>query len=103
LGIAYAQHSGQNISVDYFISKVSHRPKIFLEFISTAIGLIFFALVTWQGFIGGYNSFKTKVVSDTLKIPLFPFEFLIGVGAFSICIEFLIKLITKINSKNQCN
>ena len=94
LGIGYAQQTGQHIAVDYFVSKLSLRGQFFFEATATFLGLVFFALVTWQGWKGGWNSVQAKTVSDTLNIPLYPFEFLIAVGAFFLCIELLLKLVT---------
>jgi TRAP-type C4-dicarboxylate transport system permease small subunit len=94
LGIGYAQQTGQHIAVDYFVSKLPLRSQFFFEATATFLGLVFFALVTWQGWKGGWDSVKTKTVSDTLNIPSYPFEFLIAVGAFFLCIELLLKLVT---------
>jgi len=101
LGIAYAQQTGQHVAVDYFVSKLPVRVHFIFEVISTSLGLVFFALVTWQGWEGGWNSVQAKSVSDTLHIPLYPFEFLIAVGAFFLCIELLLKLVTLKKSKKS--
>ena len=94
LGIGYAQQTGQHVAVDYFVSKLPPRGRFVFENMATLLGLAFFALVTWEGWKGGWNSIHSKLVSDTLRIPLYPFEFLIAVGAFCMCIELLLKLVT---------
>ena len=94
LGIGYAQQTEQHIAVDYFVSKLPLRSQFFFEVTANFLGLVFFALVTWQGWKGGWDSVKTKTVSDTLHIPSYPFEFLIAVGSFFLCIELLLKLVT---------
>lgn len=101
LGIAYAQQTGQNIAVDYFVLKLPPRCQFIFGVISTSLGLVFCALVTWQGWEGGWNSMRAKTVSDTLHIPSYPFEFLIAVGAFFLCIELLLKLLT-LRSSIKC-
>jgi TRAP-type transport system small permease protein len=101
LGIAYAQQTGQHVAVDYFVLKLPPRGQFVFEAISTSLGLVFFALVTWQGWEGGWNSVQTQSVSDTLHIPSYPFEFLIAVGAFFLCIELLLKLVTLMSPKKR--
>ena len=94
LGIGYAQQTGQHVAVDYFVTKLPPRGQFVFENIATLLGLAFFALVTWEGWKGGWNSIHSKLVSDTIHMPLYPFEFLIAVGAFCMCIELLLKLVT---------
>jgi TRAP-type transport system small permease protein len=100
LAIAYTQQSGQHIAVDYFVNRLSPRRRFVLNIVITVLGLTFFSLVTWQGWEGGWDSIQTKVCSDTLRIPLFPFEFLVAVGAFFLCIELLFELVTMKSVQN---
>ena len=82
------------MAVDYFVSKLPPRGQFIFEYIATALGLVFFALVTWQGWKGGWHSMHSKLVSDTISIPIYPFEFLIAVGAFCMCTELFLKLVS---------
>jgi TRAP-type C4-dicarboxylate transport system permease small subunit len=94
LGIGYAQEKGLHVAVSYFVSKLPVLGRSVLERITTLIGLIFFSLVTWQGWRGGIEAIHNKTVSDTLHIPSFPFEFLIAAGSFFLCLELLLELLT---------
>jgi len=94
LGIGYAQQTGQHVAVDYFVSKLPPRGQFVFENIATALGFVFFALVAWQGWKGGRHSMHSNLVSDTISIPLYPFEFLVAVGALCMCVELFIKLLT---------
>jgi len=102
LGIAYAQQKGQHIAVDYFISKLSSRGRFVFDVVGTVLGIVFFALVTWQGWLGGWDAVHAKTVSDTLHIPSYPFEFFIAIGSFFLFIELVLKLVTlKIVKKSR--
>ncbi|MFH1487948.1 MAG: TRAP transporter small permease [Pseudomonadota bacterium] len=94
LGIGYAQQTGQHVAVDYFVSMLPPRGQFAFENLATALGLVFFALVAWQGWKGGWHSLHANLVSDTISMPLYPFEFLIAVGALCMCIELFLKLVT---------
>ncbi len=94
LGIGYVQQGNQHIAVDLFVKKLSRSGQFLMELIGTFMGLGFSLLVSWQGWRGGLESIHNKTVSDTLHIPAYPFEFLIGLGATCLSIELIIKLVT---------
>ena len=92
-GIAYAQQSGRNVRVDLLANKLPPHYQAGLDLFFTIIAFIFFILVAWQGWKGGIAAIAKGGASDTLHIPTYPFEFLIGFGASLLSIELLIKLI----------
>ena len=94
LGIGYVQQGNQHIAVDLFVNKLSRSGQFVIELIGTLMGLGFSLLVSWQGWRGGLESIHNKTVSDTLHIPAYPFEFLIGLGATFLSIELIIKVVT---------
>ena len=94
LGIGYVQQGNQHIAVDLFVKKLSRSGQFVTEIIGTLMGLGFSLLVSWQGWRGGLESMHNKTVSDTLHIPAYPFEFLIGLGATFLSIELIIKVVT---------
>ncbi len=99
LGIGYAQQTGRHVAVNYFVSKLPPRGRFVFEAMGTVLGLVFFSLVAWRGWEGGWDAVHAKTVSDTLRISTFPFEFLVAVGAFFLCIELLLKLLSLISLK----
>ena len=94
LGLGYAQETGQHVAVDYFIGKLPKRGRLGFEVVGTGLGIVFFALVAWQGWKGGLSAIQVRTVSDTLHIPSYPFEFMIAVGSFFLFLELIIKLLT---------
>jgi TRAP-type C4-dicarboxylate transport system permease small subunit len=92
-GLAYAQQTGRNLRVSFFINKLPARGRFALDVVFTLAALGLFVLVTWQGVVGSLHAQSTNLVSDTLSIPTYPFEFLVAVGAFLLSLELLIKLI----------
>jgi len=94
LGIGYVQQGNQHIAVDLFVNKLSRSGQFVIELIGTLMGLGFSLLVSWQGWRSGLESMHNKTVSDTLHIPAYPFEFLIGLGATFLSIELIIKVVT---------
>jgi len=97
-GIAYAQQTGRHVRVELFADKLPPSGQIVLDSIFTLVAFVFFLLVAWQGWEGGFYALHVKTASDILRIPSYPFEFLIAVGAFLLSLELLLKLITSVKS-----
>ncbi len=98
LGFAYAQQAGQHIRVDLFLSRMPPRAGLTVSFIFYLAGLAFLALLAWQGWEGGFTAIELKSASDILRIPTYPFEFIVAVSASLFFIEVLLKLITTIGN-----
>lgn len=95
-GIAYAQQTGQHVRVDLFANKLPALGRSVLGNIFKLIAAIFFLLVTWQGWQGGFRALEVHKVSDTLRIPAYPFEFLVAVGSFLLSLELILEVILSI-------
>jgi TRAP-type C4-dicarboxylate transport system permease small subunit len=96
LGIPYTQQVGGNIRITLFVSRLNPRAQVIIDIVITLLGLVFFLLIAWGGFIETVSSFRGGGVSDMLRIPQWPFRFLIPVGAFLLGLELLIKMITSL-------
>lgn len=93
LGMGHAQQARQYVRVDLFIIKIPRRGQVVLESIFTLFALIVFALVAWQGWEGGFKALRQNETSDILRIPSYPFELLVAVGAFLLCLELILTII----------
>jgi TRAP-type C4-dicarboxylate transport system permease small subunit len=93
LSIGFAQQQNRNVRVDLFLKKMPNLAQTVTEIIWTFLSIALLSLVTWQGIIGGIEAINNTSVSDILRVPSFPFRFLIAVGAFLLALELLIKLI----------
>lgn len=98
LGIGYVQQVGRHVRVKFFTDKLPLRGRLALDSIFTLVAFAVFSLMAWQGWEGGFHSMQVKTVSDVLRIPAYPFEFFIAVGAFLLSLELLLKLVTSVKS-----
>jgi TRAP-type C4-dicarboxylate transport system permease small subunit len=89
LGVAYTQQVKGHMGVSLFVSRLPLRGQMFLNIVSTLLGLFIFAILAWQGLIVGMEE---KTVSDMLRVPQVPFRLLVAVAAFLTCLELLIDL-----------
>ncbi len=93
LGIPYTQQVEGNVRITLFVSRLSPRVRVTMDIVITLLGLAFFLLIAWGGWLETVSSFKGGGVSDMLRIPEWPFRLLISVGAFLLSLELLIKMI----------
>ncbi len=49
-----------------------------------------------EGWVETTLTMQAGTVSDILHVPVFPFKFLVSFGAFLICLELLVNLVTSI-------
>ena len=96
LSIAHAQQTKQHINVDFFTCRMSRKSRVAFNVFFTIIALGFFILLIWQGISESIFAMEVGKSSDILKIPEYPFEMLVAVGAFLICLEFIVNLVTDI-------
>jgi TRAP-type C4-dicarboxylate transport system permease small subunit len=94
LGIPYTQQVEGNVRITLFVSRLSPKVRVILDIVITLLGLAFFLLIAWGGWLETVSSFRGGGVSDMLRIPEWPFRLLISVGAFLLSLELLLKMIT---------
>ncbi len=94
LGLAYAQQAKAHVGVSLFTSRLSRKAQLVLLMITTLISLALCAILTWQGLA---VCLEERTVSDMLRIPQYPFRFLVAVAAFLTCLELVIDFGTAIS------
>lgn len=92
LGLGYSQQIDQHVRVEVLVNKLSPRGQLILNFMLTLVGIIFFGLVIWQGWLFGLKGVHVKTTSDILRVPTYPFQFLVALGAFLFVVESIMKL-----------
>lgn len=94
--LGYTQQKKNHIIVDILTDKFPGEVQRLIDKVANIIMMIFFATVTWQVFVWGEKIMESKEVSETLKIPFYPFVFAVSVGfavlSFTSFVDFLKKL-----------
>jgi hypothetical protein len=65
------------------------------------VSLAIFSLVTWQGIVTAIKLWETGRLVSVLLIPLAPFQLMVSIGAFVICLEFIIEIILNIRNMRR--
>jgi TRAP-type C4-dicarboxylate transport system permease small subunit len=80
-GIGYCALFKGHVRVDVVSSFVSKRANSVMDIFAYGIAFIFYALITWQGFLNGISNLQDGLTSGVLRIPIYPINFTLVVGA----------------------
>lgn len=84
--LGYTSVSKGNIAVDLITRKLPLRIRVITEGVNAAIAALLFAVLTWQGFVHGSTLLRTGEVSLTVKMPIYPFAFVLAIGCGLLCL-----------------
>ena len=87
LGLGYTEQVKAHVRVAIMTSRLSPRAQLVLNIMTTLVSLFIFSILAWQGLVVGVQE---RTVSDSLRVPQYPFRLLVAVGAFFVCLELLI-------------
>jgi TRAP-type C4-dicarboxylate transport system permease small subunit len=93
LGIAYAQYAKANISVSILFDKFPGKVQDILNVFIYLLCLGICGVILWQTF--SYHSYLTELKRTTLilEIPVAPFQIIMIIGFFMLCIVLIIDVI----------
>ncbi|SBV99165.1 putative C4-dicarboxylate transport system permease small protein [uncultured delta proteobacterium] len=84
LGVSIAFRSNAHLAVTFFYDLGSLRLRKIFYFVSTAMSIIFFALLTWLGTTQVLDEMALGVTTDSLAIPAWIYS--AGIPVFSILV-----------------
>ena len=93
LGWAYTMKTGGHVRVELLISRLPSRPRAIIDFVMMLLSLAIFIMITWRSTLLALQYMEEHRVLQTLNIPVYPFFFLVPVGAFFLCLEIIIQMI----------
>ena len=94
LPLGYTQLKKSHIAVDILSGKFSARTRKVITGLSLLLGMVFFCVATWQ--VASYaNTIRLSgEVSETLRLPFFPFTYGVaiacGLMTFCLIMDFLV-------------
>lgn len=90
LGWAYTQKEDGHIKVDLFLNMFPPRVQRVLNLVMAFLALIFFAAVAVQSYSIALSNLERRFL--VIDFPSGPFYFLVPVGAFLLCLEFIVRI-----------
>lgn len=96
-GWAYTLSVGKHVKIDTVFLLFPPRVRTLSGVITSVIALVTFSLITWQSALRAMNSQKAHEIIDILEIPVYPFQFLVSVGSFALCLELIVQILQSLN------
>lgn len=90
---AYALENGSHVSVDILFALYPPKVRAVLSLITLAVTLILFACILWQSSLSAMLDWQTGRMVNVILIPVYPFKFMVPVGAFLMCLECMVQMI----------
>ena len=97
LAIAATLLKGQHIEVEFLVLKLPQRAQDIINSFICLFGLGLFGLVVWQGFVYGHSLQVAGEISGTIKIPLAPFGYVLGLSGIPVCLIYLFRFANSIS------
>ena len=99
LALGYSQMNKGHISVDILVTNFSKKVQRILNGINNAFCTIFFIIVSWQIAKYATTLLNTGEVTETLRVPYYPFTYAVALGcavlSFIFLTDFIINLIRR--------
>lgn len=99
LGWAYTQKEDGHIKVDMFLNMFPKRVQQVLNIVMTFLGLFLFAAIAFKGWDIAMANFTRRFM--VIHFPSGPFYLLVPVGAFFLCLEFIVHLFYLFNEMRR--
>ena len=97
LALAWCAAENGHLKVDLLVSRFSTRVQALVDSLTSAVGLGVVAVLTWRSLLEGMAIQKLNIVSSLVRIPAYPFYYVIALGSAMLGLVILTQLIGHIN------
>lgn len=94
LALAYSHEKKEHLAVTVVFDKLPQGIKAVLRRVSTIICSVYFALMAWQLVQKGLNLRRVGEISETLRIPYYPFILVVALGISVLVVLLILELLT---------
>ncbi len=91
LAWGYTTGSGGQVALGVVVDRFSFRTRVLVKLFISLLILGTFIMMLWAGIEAGLWSRKMGATTDLLRIPIYPFRFLIPIGSLFVVLEVLIQ------------
>jgi len=87
-GLAYCALSKGHIRVDLVLQYTSKKVSLWFDVFASGVACLFYAVLVWQSWLTAWDYLADKSSSSVLIVPLYPFVFLLVIGASFLVLAF---------------
>ena len=100
LSWSHTQAGGGHIFLDLLFVRLPTRARRVVGVFATLMSLVFVGAVVWWGVPFVLSSMAEGGFTDNLRIPLYPFQFLIVLGGALLFLELIVELVENLRRPN---
>jgi TRAP-type C4-dicarboxylate transport system permease small subunit len=90
LAMSSLQARGRNIAVDVISARLPLATQRSISLLSNLLGLIFFGLIAWQGWLLAWESMRVQEYAQgAVQIPVFPSKIAFAIGMSLLVLEYM--------------
>jgi TRAP-type transport system small permease protein len=89
LGLSYCALEKAHVRVDIITMNLSAKVQLILDCIANFCSFALCVLLSWQIFLRALSLIDAGITTLVLRIPIFPFVFIVDLGILVLCIVFL--------------
>jgi len=94
--LGYCYFAKGHVTVDFVVNRLSQRVQDIIDSITGLLGLALFVIVTWQTGLQAEVLYHSKLTSQVLFIPAFPFAAMVAFGSAVISLTILAGFINSV-------
>ncbi len=99
LGLSYTQFKKGHVSVELLASRLTGRVQAVNDVFVYLVCLGIYVLISWQAIVGGRRQqIAGVIVSEVVKIPIYPFYYVLALGSVILCLVFVLDIIDALHS-----
>jgi TRAP-type C4-dicarboxylate transport system permease small subunit len=78
-----------HIRVDLLLQYTSRKTTLYINIFTYAVSAIFYIFLGWQTWLNAGSVKASQLTSSVILIPVYPFAFLVSIGAFLLVLVFI--------------
>lgn len=96
LAWADTQASKSHVKVNLLFARYPSHVQAIIEFIILLLSLALFSLIIWRSSLIVWSDWQQHRIIETVRIPIAPFKIVVPLGAFVLCLEFIVQMIRSV-------
>lgn len=93
LALGTVQRHKGHVAMELFVVKLGHRNRALVEAAMAALSLVLFALTAFYVLRYGRTLHETGSMSETLRVIVYPWVYVVGLGCFGLALALLVDLL----------
>jgi TRAP-type C4-dicarboxylate transport system permease small subunit len=85
-----------HVKVDFLVTRLPRRTQAAISSIIHLLSLILFILIVWRLILYGLELQASRESSAEIRIPLYPFAYMIALASIPVCLVLLAKLLSSV-------